>query len=104
MNILTTSKNRNLTIQTMHVNENTNANDIWRAIADVITLEFFVDFGRNCVIEFDNVTLSSSDLFNAIDTIRHVPIACRTIIPKIIETPDQIDALANLAFIYNYMP
>ncbi len=116
-NITTTSKNKGIVTQTMHICTTTNSDEIWNAIHGMITLEFFVDFGKNFVIEFDNVTLSASDIFRAINTIKKIPIMFRSAIPRIIETSDQIDTIISMLdntlhnvastvvmYNYNYLP
>lgn len=98
--ILNKTKN-GLTTQTIRVDKKTEFKDIKNAINSIITLEFFVDFGNNFIIEFDNVTLSATDILRAIKTIRKMPVPCRRLIPRIIETSDQIDAIVNTQFVYN---
>lgn len=104
MDIMTTTKTtQNLTTQIINIGKNTNDTDIKNAIKNMITLEFFVNFGGNCIVEFDNVTLSSNDIFRAISKIRTIPVSCRRIIPRVIETSDQIDSLVNTTFVYEYL-
>ena len=90
-------------IQTFHVNNSMSINDIKNTVKNAITLEFFVNFGKNYIIEFDNVTLTTSEIVSAIDMIRSLPAPIRRKLPRIIESSEQIYELTQMQYIYEYL-
>ena len=103
MNNITITRNTdNTIIQTFHINKKMSLDEIRNMVTSAITLEFYVNFGKNFTVEFDNLMLSTNDIVTAIDTIRNMPVPIRNKIPRVFESSTQIYELTQIQYIYNF--